>query len=241
MNSTPKAPSMSRIGNRKGFTLIEMAIVLVIIGIIIGAVVKGQDLIKNAQAKQLTTAVTSWRTLTMAFFDRNGRLPGDEDRSGLIADHAATETDSTAHTAIGELVTTMQYAPANPVAIGGMQFWIYIGNTTVTSGTRNAMLICGDSGCANALSIDQIEIVKALDTSIDGVADAKQGQLRSVSATPTALVGTGSTGTGGAWTTGAFTGSSVVPDDVSATGTAAATPWTQGTIKSAVWLFDRTF
>jgi len=31
--------------NEKGFTLIEMAIVLVIIGIIIGAVLKGQDMV----------------------------------------------------------------------------------------------------------------------------------------------------------------------------------------------------
>ncbi|NPA58431.1 MAG: prepilin-type N-terminal cleavage/methylation domain-containing protein, partial [Aquificae bacterium] len=38
---------------QKGFTLIELAIVLVIIGIILGAILKGQELIKNAQAKRV--------------------------------------------------------------------------------------------------------------------------------------------------------------------------------------------
>ena len=37
------------ISGNEGFTLIEMAIVLIIIGIIIGAVVKGKDLIRGAE------------------------------------------------------------------------------------------------------------------------------------------------------------------------------------------------
>ncbi|PIX86479.1 MAG: prepilin-type cleavage/methylation domain-containing protein, partial [Nitrospirae bacterium CG_4_10_14_3_um_filter_53_41] len=38
--------------NNKGFTLVELAIVLVIIGIILGAVLKGQELITNAKTKR---------------------------------------------------------------------------------------------------------------------------------------------------------------------------------------------
>lgn len=37
---------------QKGFTLVELAIVLVIIGIILGAVLKGQELINNAKVKR---------------------------------------------------------------------------------------------------------------------------------------------------------------------------------------------
>ncbi len=44
---------MSRtLRNAKGFTLVELAIVLVIIGIILGAVLKGQELINNAKMKR---------------------------------------------------------------------------------------------------------------------------------------------------------------------------------------------
>ncbi len=44
---------MNLIRNQKGFTLVELAIVLVIIGLILGAVLKGQDLINNARMKRL--------------------------------------------------------------------------------------------------------------------------------------------------------------------------------------------
>lgn len=37
----------------KGFTLVELAIVLVIIGIILGAILKGQDLIAQSRAKRV--------------------------------------------------------------------------------------------------------------------------------------------------------------------------------------------
>jgi len=50
------------LGGNKGFTLIEMAIVLIIIGIIIGAVVKGKDIIKSAEQKKLYTKyVRTWQ------------------------------------------------------------------------------------------------------------------------------------------------------------------------------------
>ncbi|OQX60204.1 MAG: hypothetical protein B5M56_11265 [Desulfococcus sp. 4484_241] len=39
--------------NNRGFTLIEMAIVLIIIGIILGAVVKGKDLIRSGEQKKV--------------------------------------------------------------------------------------------------------------------------------------------------------------------------------------------
>ena len=43
----------SIVNNNKGFTLIEMAVVLIIIGLIVGAVVKGKDLVTSAKQKKL--------------------------------------------------------------------------------------------------------------------------------------------------------------------------------------------
>ena len=45
---------MNRTKNR-GFTLIEIAIVLVIIGLLLGGVLKGQELINNAKVKSYAT------------------------------------------------------------------------------------------------------------------------------------------------------------------------------------------
>ena len=64
--------------NRAGFTLIEMAIVLVIIGIIIGAVMKGRDLIKSAQIKNAyeTFFAAHYKAIT-SYYDKTGRILGD--------------------------------------------------------------------------------------------------------------------------------------------------------------------
>jgi len=64
--------------DNRGFTLIEMAIVLIIIGIIIGAVVKGKDLIRSAEQKKIYTKyLNGWRTGYANFYDRTGKRLGD--------------------------------------------------------------------------------------------------------------------------------------------------------------------
>ena len=66
------------LANNKGFTLIEMAIVLIIIGIIIGAVIKGKDLIRGAEQKKVYTKyVNAWRLSYVTFYDRTGKRLGD--------------------------------------------------------------------------------------------------------------------------------------------------------------------
>ena len=49
-------------GKTRGFTLVEIAIVLVIIGLILGGVFKGQALIDSARVRSLTSEVSGIRT-----------------------------------------------------------------------------------------------------------------------------------------------------------------------------------
>ncbi len=70
--------------NIKGFSLVELAIVLVIIGIIIGAVLKGQDLIQNAKTKRLLNDIKGLVAYQYTFFDRYSRFAGDGDKDGKI-------------------------------------------------------------------------------------------------------------------------------------------------------------
>ncbi|MEI6209341.1 MAG: prepilin-type N-terminal cleavage/methylation domain-containing protein [Desulfuromonadales bacterium] len=180
----PKKPAvMAYIRKCKGFSLVEMAIVLVIIGIIIGAIIKGQDLIVNSRAKQAVSAVTTWRNLAVAYLDRNGRLPGDFDNSGIIGDSAADRTAG--QTSIDEIVGVMTNAPDNPLVIGSLSFWVYFGNVAGAVGQRSVIVICKDAACANVFTTDELEIIQAIDTAIDGSADAGVGQFRAFTAAPT--------------------------------------------------------
>jgi prepilin-type N-terminal cleavage/methylation domain-containing protein len=64
--------------NQKGFTLIEIAIVLVIIGLLITGILKGQSMINNARVKNLVNDVDGLRAAALAYQDRYGMFPGDE-------------------------------------------------------------------------------------------------------------------------------------------------------------------
>ena len=231
---------MAKLRNSKGFSLIEMAIVLVIIGIIIAAIIKGQDLIVNSRAKKVISAVTSWRNLNAAFLDRNGRFPGDEAKNGIIGDETTSEQSSTG-SATAELSTFMPTAPDNPIIVGASAFYVYFGNIDLgaTSGSRNTMLVCGDPACANVFTPEHIEIIKALDTSIDGIAEAAAGQVRAVTTAPTLVPAAPVLGSAinGRWVA-TFT-ATALPIDTTSLGT-GATAWTT-TYRAALWSFDKPF
>jgi prepilin-type N-terminal cleavage/methylation domain-containing protein len=61
----------------KGFTLIEIAIVLVIIGLLLGGVLKGQELITGARVRNLISQQDGVKAAFFGFQDRYRALPGD--------------------------------------------------------------------------------------------------------------------------------------------------------------------
>ena len=60
-----------------GFSLVELAIVLLIIGLIIGGILKGQELLESARLKSILTQVNDYRVQTSIFLEKYGQLPGD--------------------------------------------------------------------------------------------------------------------------------------------------------------------
>ncbi|MBL8528983.1 MAG: prepilin-type N-terminal cleavage/methylation domain-containing protein [Burkholderiales bacterium] len=64
-------------GRQRGFTLIEVAIVLVILGLLVGGVVKGQELIAGARVHNLVALQTGIKAAFFTFQDRYRALPGD--------------------------------------------------------------------------------------------------------------------------------------------------------------------
>lgn len=62
---------------QQGFTLIEIAIVLVIIGLLLGGVLKGQELITSARVRNLISNQDGIKAAYFGFLDRYRALPGD--------------------------------------------------------------------------------------------------------------------------------------------------------------------
>ena len=69
--------------NQAGFTLVEIAIVLVIIGLLLGGVLKGQELINSAKVKNFATDFRNTPLFIYGYQDKYKRLPGDD--NGAVA------------------------------------------------------------------------------------------------------------------------------------------------------------
>jgi prepilin-type N-terminal cleavage/methylation domain-containing protein len=68
---------MDHAGRMQGFTLIELSIVLVIIGLIVGGVLVGQDLIRAAEVRATISQIEKYNTAANTFLGKYGYLPGD--------------------------------------------------------------------------------------------------------------------------------------------------------------------
>ena len=68
---------MKRLGQQKGFTLVELAIVLVIIGLLIGGILKGQQLMQNSRVTATIAQIHAIESATTTFRDTYKAMPGD--------------------------------------------------------------------------------------------------------------------------------------------------------------------
>lgn len=87
MRPTPKT-------RQSGFTLIEIAIVLVIIGLLLAAVLQGQEMINSAKVKDLASDFRKVPVYIYGYLDRFKEVPGDDPR--VVANVAGTLATSPA-------------------------------------------------------------------------------------------------------------------------------------------------
>lgn len=66
---------------QRGFTLIEISIVLIIIGLLLGGVLKGQEMINDAKIRNIEQDMAGIAAAIHTYQDRYKALPGDDKRA----------------------------------------------------------------------------------------------------------------------------------------------------------------
>lgn len=148
---------------KSGFTLIEMSIVLVIIGLIVGGILTGQDLIKAAEQRATIAQIDKYKTAVNTFEAKFNGIPGDLNETqasnfGLFAMSTATtiggpgagdgngliEGGAANTTALnGEVVAFFRHLSDAGLIDGSYAATVTTTGTITTSGTLGAAITSG--------------------------------------------------------------------------------------------------
>lgn len=209
-----------------GFTLVEMAIVLVIIGIILAGVMKGRDIVRGAQVKQFSQGFAQkWVTITSTYYDKVGQHFMDGTDNGVVTASVNPDGEmdgidcwtATTHRASGLIALrnvgitpcTMIKSDLNNDTAGttcnnGYNIWErtvegeFSGKSTVGVGFYSYVIGASRRNCVTIGAVPS-DVAIGLDTLIDGQADGQNGLCINMLAPTTAYnpgTQTAFTGTG---------------------------------------------
>ena len=174
---------------QNGFTLLEISIVLVIIGLIVGAVSVGKDLQRNASYQKMNSVfVQGWRTAYDTYFERVGIVLGDSAAAPTLQVNqggaalcgqtlvrtlqAAGITTPTGRAPGSESLYAYLDANGNPqqatVCFQNISWSVPNGVGGIVARNRNEMVISGLTS----------DLGRYIDAQTDGRTDARYGQVR---------------------------------------------------------------
>jgi prepilin-type N-terminal cleavage/methylation domain-containing protein len=108
---------------QSGFTLIELAIVLVIIGLLLGGVLKGQELINSAKAKNIIADFKSVQIFIYGYQDKFRTLPGDDNNP---TGHLGVQTTTLGAGNGNGVIEGAWNSFASPAALESEVFWQHV-------------------------------------------------------------------------------------------------------------------
>ena len=173
---------------RSGFTLIELSIVLVIIGLIIGGVMKGRDLINSATQKKIyNTWVNQWKLTANMYEDRTGSILADATANGGTASSedgkmdninlSSTKTVQDKLDAIGLDIPVSNISTSDNTGKGGS--YLMKGKYSTSKTSMTLLYESGHDGDSNAIYIYHVptDMAIAFDKMADGTLDAAHGNF----------------------------------------------------------------
>ena len=127
-----------RLRQQNGFTLLEIAIMLVIIGLTIGGVVAGQELLTSARVRTLISQQEDIKIAFLGFRDRFRALPGDYDAASIniFCTPACSNGDGNG------LITGITDTPAAPIN-EYIAVWEHLSNAGFINGNYSYAAING--------------------------------------------------------------------------------------------------
>jgi prepilin-type N-terminal cleavage/methylation domain-containing protein len=130
-----------------GFTLVEIAIVLVIVGLLLGGVLKGQEIITNARIKNLENDFNGISAAIYSYQDRYRRLPGDDPGATRFAPVSGI---AAAHVGSGDGVITGDFDSTTDTHESRL-FWLHLRSAGLVSGVADATTKLAES-CSQPLN-----------------------------------------------------------------------------------------
>jgi prepilin-type N-terminal cleavage/methylation domain-containing protein len=111
--------------DQKGFTLVEIAIVLVIIGLLLGGILKGQEMITQAKIKNVIADMSGVSAAMYGYQDRYKALPGDDKKADRWSTTGVANGD-------GDGIIEVKYLASSGESV---QFWLHLRSAGFISGT----------------------------------------------------------------------------------------------------------
>jgi len=128
---------------QSGFTLVELAIVMIIIGLLIGGILKGQELIANAQTTATIAQIKAFDGAMSSFRDKYSAVPGDMANAGARLANCANSCDT------------------GPAAGA-------LGDGRITAANINVLPAVGSEGVRAFTHMAAADLISGIDTDFDG-------------------------------------------------------------------------
>ncbi len=178
---------------QSGFTLVEIAIVLVIIGLLLGGVLKGQEMIENSRIKAVAADMRGVSAAYNSYVDRFHAIPGDETlvtmtgrgwpstvggngNSVLAITPAQAFTNAGEQPGFWQALRAANFTTGDPTAVGAAAL-PKAGTGGVIGVAVGPYGLTGISACVSGLTTKQ---ARGIDTVIDGSEGNNLGDARGI-------------------------------------------------------------